>query len=99
MNDICLDKQQRSIYKVKLWNTSKDVALYVFVGPQKGREDIRDVLSKIESKQKLKKPEEALLSGTFGKNYAGLLGLKESSPVHYVYHTIHRDDTVAIVKN
>ncbi len=101
MNDICLDKQPRSIYKVKLWNSPRDVFMYIFVGPQEGRQrrQVKDALHKIERKTRLDKSEEALLSNTFGKSFPQLLGLKESAQVRFVYETIHRDDTVGIVKN
>jgi hypothetical protein len=101
MNDICLDKQPRSIYKVKLWNNPSNVVMYIFVGPQDGslRLEIKNALQKIEEKTKLGKAEESLLSSAFGKDFSKLLGLKESAEVRFVYKTIHRDDTVGIVKN
>jgi len=96
MNDICLDKQPRSIYKVKLWKSKNDVVVYIFVGPHK--QDVKRLLRKVEDKHKLDQSETKKLDEIFGKHYSALLGINDSYGVRFVFESLHRDDTVGIIK-
>lgn len=84
---LCQNLREYPIYKVRIWSTPTDSALYVFVGK-----------SASAHKALLKRAAKDDLERVFGKNAAARLGLSEKADVHFVYETIYHDDSVATVK-
>lgn len=95
--DICQPAHEYPIYKVRLWKSSTESVLYIWVGKSPKHAPL---LRKIQQQggSSLSSEETRLLKQDYGKNYRSKLGIQEAKPPHMLFETLYHDDTIQTVR-